>query len=182
MMCDSRALTPLTNEKGALNSAIGQLEAKGYTNIHEGVMWGWRTLSPGAPFTEGKSYSDQRNRKIMVVMTDGANTFPTANNMNDSWYSAYGYASENRLGNNLTNGYQLVAAMNQRTLEACANAKAARITVYTIAFDIDDNATRTMLRNCASSPSMAFTPSSTSDMIAAFVAIGKNINELRLSR
>ena len=44
-------------------------------------MWGWRVLSPTAPFTEGRAYTANDNKKILVLMTDGENTYypqPTA--------------------------------------------------------------------------------------------------------
>lgn len=181
-LCDSSAITPLTNSKGDLNSAIGKLGSYGGTNLHEGLMWGWRVLSPGVPFTEGKAYDDDENRKIIVLMSDGANFHGTFPNFNKSWYSAYGYAAENRLGNNLNSTNQLVSAMNSRTLEACTNAKAAGILIYTIAFDISDNATVQLLQSCASSASMAYNTNSTSQMVAAFEDIAKKLGELRLAR
>ena len=163
-------------------SAIGKLGAYGGTNIHEGIMWGWRVLSPGEPFTQGKAYSDKGNRKIIVLMTDGANFHGAFNNFNKSWYSAYGYAAENRLGSNLNSTSKLVGAMNNRTLEACTNAKAAGILIYTIAFDIDDKDTVDLLRSCATNPAMAYDTDTTSQMAAAFEDIANKLGELRLSR
>ena len=55
--CDTPAITPLTNSRATLNAAISAMQPGGNTNILEGLTWGWRTLSPGAPFTEGKSYT-----------------------------------------------------------------------------------------------------------------------------
>ncbi|MFN0264540.1 pilus assembly protein TadG-related protein [Tepidamorphus sp. 3E244] len=181
-LCDARPLTPLTNKKGDLNSAIGQLTSYGGTNIHEGVMWGWRVLSPGAPFTEGKPYSDNKNKKIMIVMTDGSNFHGAFNNMNGSWYSVYGYASEDRLGTGLYSTNQLVEAMNNRTLEACSNAKKKGIMVYTIAFDVNDRDTLAIMESCASSRSMAYNSKSTGDLLTAFDDIAKKLGELRLAK
>ncbi len=45
------------------------------TSIGEGAAWGWRTLSPGAPFTEGRPYGAEENQKVLVLMTDGQNTY-----------------------------------------------------------------------------------------------------------
>ena len=72
-LCDSVPIMPLTSDKAAVKSLIGSLQAKGGTNVLEGVMWGWRVLSPEAPFTEGKAYNDPDNDKFLIVMTDGEN-------------------------------------------------------------------------------------------------------------
>lgn len=152
MLCDSPELTPLTNRKSDLISAIARLGAYGGTNIHAGIMWGWRVLSPGTPLTQARDYDEPRNQKIMIVMTDGTNFHGSYDNMNGSWYSAYGYEWEDRLGSGLNTTSKLVGAMNTRTLEACTNAKAAGISIYTIAFDVDDRDTRTMMKDWRQQP------------------------------
>ncbi|KQT43044.1 hypothetical protein ASG43_16075 [Aureimonas sp. Leaf454] len=93
--CDSRPITPLSDDPDALKSEIGSLQAAGNTNITEGVAWGQRVLSPGAPFVEG---ADPKSdvRKIMVVLTDGDNVIGRASNPNGSGYSAYGYVADGR--------------------------------------------------------------------------------------
>ena len=58
------------------------LVAQGETYLPSGLIWGWRVLSPTAPFTKVEasanqpastisSYHNPRWRKIMVLMTDG---------------------------------------------------------------------------------------------------------------
>ena len=51
------------------------MAAQGATGVGEGAMWGWRVLSPGAPFTDGRAYSTKNNTKVLVLMTDGQNTY-----------------------------------------------------------------------------------------------------------
>jgi hypothetical protein len=114
-------------------------------------------------------------------MTDGANTFPNSSTHNQSWYSSYGYHAQNRLGASSNSTSALRAAMNARTAEACTNAKAAGILVYTIAFDISDSTTVDMLRNCATSPAYALSIEDGNSLIAAFEAIAHDINKLRIS-
>ena len=43
--CNSQPLLRLTDNQSAINSEISQLAAAGATNLNEGVMWGWRTIS-----------------------------------------------------------------------------------------------------------------------------------------
>ncbi|MCC2099104.1 MAG: VWA domain-containing protein, partial [Hyphomicrobiales bacterium] len=41
---------PLTSDVNAVNAAIDGMSAYGQTYIPSGLVWGWRVLSPGAPF------------------------------------------------------------------------------------------------------------------------------------
>ena len=92
-------IVPLTSTRKPLKDGIDALEAEGNTHIPQGVVWGWRVLSPSEPFTQGAPYSDEFWHKIMVVMTDGDNTIATTSDtINKSAYSAYGYVAQNRLG------------------------------------------------------------------------------------
>ena len=157
------------------------MHADGYTNILEGLTWGWRTLSPGEPFTQGAPYDLENNSKFIILMTDGANTVP--NNPGgglDSAYTAFGYADQDRLGTNHSN-HAMVGKMNDYTLEACANVKAAGIKIFTIAFDINDAQTVAMLKSCASSSDSAFTAGTTSELSSTFAEIAGSLGELRIS-
>jgi Flp pilus assembly protein TadG len=180
-MCTSRAITPLTGTKGTVTSAINNMIASGMTNIMEGVMWGWRILSPGEPFTEGRAYEDDDNRKVMILMTDGANTHTGRSNQNMSRYSAFGYSKHGRLRSPTTSNFQLVTAMNDKTREACTNAKAQNILIYTIAFEITDPDTLALLESCATSPSRAYDIDDGDALIAVFEAIAGEINKLRIT-
>lgn len=181
MLCDSKPIMPLTSDKSALNSAVGDLTALGGTNIVEGVMWGWRVLSPGAPFTEGRSYDEPKNNKYIILMTDGANWHGALSNHNKSWYHSFGYAVKGRLGSTMTTS-ALIAQMNTKTLAACANAKAAGLKIYTIAFRLEsDAATRALLASCASSSSDSYAASDGTALISAFESIGREIAKLRVA-
>lgn len=181
LLCDSRPITPLTANFATLNTAIGQMEALGGTNIHEGLMWGWRVLSPGEPFTEGKAYSDGRNSKIIVLMTDGTNQFiGRTTGINKSVYSAYGYAKAGRLGITSDNTNTLKEAMDARTRQACTNVKAAGIELYTVAWHVTEQATIDMLSECATRPDMAAVAETDADLETVFKRIGREIGKLRL--
>ena len=117
-------------------------------------------------------------------MTDGENTYypQTNSTLLKSWYGAWGFIADNHLGTTSTSSSTIVDNMNARTALACANAKAAKIKIYTVAFTVTDPDTLQMLTDCASDPSMAFQSSSTSDLLAAFSAIGDNITLLRVAQ
>lgn len=180
--CTTTPLLPLTSDKTAAETAVDAMLANGSTNIGEGLMWGWRTLSPEPPFAEGRSWSDTRNQKIIVLMTDGQNTYQRySGSHNWTWYGAFGHAAKGRLGTTNT-ATALLTAMNAKTAAACANAKAKGITVYTIAFRLEsDPSTLSLLANCASGSSKAFTASDGSALIQTFQIIGREISQLRVA-
>lgn len=180
-LCDSQPVQPLTNNHGQITSAINAMSAYGGTNIVEGVMWGWRLLSPGLPFSEGKAYGTENNTKILILMSDGANWHGSLSNHNDSWFNAYGYHAQNRLNSSGGSTSQLVATMNERTSQACNNAKAQGIVIYSLALEISDETTEDLLRGCASSPSRFFTIEDSDSLDDVFEAIAKEITKLRIA-
>ena len=180
--CTAEELQPLTTIRGHVESALAKMKADGMTNIHAGIMWGWRLLSPGEPFTGGRAYSEPDNRKILVVMTDGENTYTTYNNMNKSMYGAFGYIAKDHLGTTSSNSNTVVDKMDDRTEEACTNAKAAGITIYTVAFKVTSTSTKNMLVRCASQASMAYTSESNTELVDTFGSIARDITLLRLEK
>jgi Flp pilus assembly protein TadG len=78
--CTTTAITSLTDVsktagQTAIKTAIDAMVANGATNVPEGMAWGWRVVSHGAPFTEGRPEADKGNDKVVIVLTDGANTY-----------------------------------------------------------------------------------------------------------
>lgn len=158
-------IMPLTNDSSKMRNVVDGMVATGNTYIPEGLMWGWRVLSPDAPFDEAGAYtgkgSQKRLRKILVLMTDGANTISP--NYPDH------------------NGSDTVLA-NTLTLEACAQIKAAGIEIFTIAFDVTETGIREVLTTCASSPVNYFEAVTEQQLRAAFESIAQGVVALRLSR
>ncbi len=191
-LCTTEPLLRLVNSSSSLLSKIDAMVPGGWTNIHEGFMWGWRTVSPVGPFADGKPYSDTTNSKVIVLMTDGFNTWNAlSNQINKSSYSALGYYSSanGRLppaNQNVMNDTQARAAMDALTLEACSNARAMGVTIYTVGFsgtyDPIDQQGQTMLTACAGSAERAFFTNSADGLQSVFVQIGNQISKLRLSK
>lgn len=179
-LCDAKPILPLTTDKAAVQSMVQGMIAKGGTNILEGLMWGWRVLSPGEPFTEGRSYDEAENTKYLILMTDGENWHQAQSNHNKSTYHSFGYAVKGRLGTTYSNS-ALIAQMNSKTLAACTNAKAAGIKVYTVAFRLNDAATLGMLASCASSTAEAYAASNGAALVQAFESIARDIAKLRIA-
>ena len=182
-MCTSAPLLPLSTAKTTIKAKISEMKAEGATGVGEGAMWGWRALSPGEPFAEGRAYNTEENQKILILMTDGVNTYYPQSTFLKSWYSIYGYVSEGHLGTTSTSSSTLTAKMDERTLAACNNIKAAGITIYTVAFEMaGEDAGLGLLQSCASDEDKYFAPNSNSELISAFKAIGKDISELRITK
>lgn len=182
-MCTTKEITPLTPNKSTVTTGINVMAALGTTNITAGLIWGWRVLSPTAPFTDGRSYSDAENQKILILMTDGDNTyFPNGKSLTGTHYGAWSYIVKGHLGTTSTSTNTIVGKMNDRVATACANIKAAGVKIYTVAFQVDDGDTLAMLETCASSTEMAFQSSSSTALLEAFTAIGDDISSLRVSK
>ncbi len=212
-LCSGPPLTPLTTDRSVLTSAISAMQAGGSTDLAAGAMWAWRTLSPTAamfpvasPGTIGqqnpKSYASSTgasatNQKYLILMTDGFNSW--TQNPYSPWgstYEAFGYYVNNRIASygDCNNAGYFVATtaasyrcqLDNVTREACRNAKAAGITIYTVGFTIAsdpiDAQGISLLQSCASSASNYFQASDAAGLVSAFQQITANIQGLRLTQ
>ncbi|WP_183393957.1 TadE/TadG family type IV pilus assembly protein [Hansschlegelia beijingensis] len=174
-----KEITPLTNVKSTVSSAINAMTANGNTHINLGAVWGWRVLSPRWRGYWGSStlpldYGTKNMSKAAVIMTDGDNTFFP------STYTAYGDLSEKRLG---TDNSNLAAAeLNKRLTAVCSSMKSAGIIVYTVAFDNPGGATKSMMQNCATSAAYYFDAGNQAALNTAFRTIGDSLSNLRVSK
>ncbi len=94
--CSTTAITPLKDVSlaagaTAVKKAIDDMVALGATNVPEGMAWGWRTLSHAAPFTDGRPEAEKGNDKVLIVLTDGANTYYTPDSVSAQNYSGTDY-------------------------------------------------------------------------------------------
>lgn len=179
--CVSAPIAPLTNDYAAIKKQVGDLVANGNTNIMEGVAWGMRVLTPGEPFAQGADPKKAGVKKIMVVLTDGSNTFGNSNTELGSIYSSFGFLVEGRVGITVGGTSATNAKMNERTLAACTSAKAEGIEVYTIRLEEPNVATGTMLQECASSPANYFDVPSRSQLDEVFSKIKDQMVLVRMS-
>ena len=196
--CTTQPLQRLTSNTTTLKSLINAMAPLGSTNIHEGLMWGWRTLSPNSVFADGTAYASSTVNKIIILMTDGANSWSTNgySPYNQSMYFAAGYfqnvdgsTPNPRLppGNqNVSNTTNARAALDALTALACSNAKSTGISIYTIGFSIPsdpiDSAGLSLLNTCATNASQAFVANDSSSLITAFNQIAASIGTLRLTQ
>lgn len=186
--CNLQPLIRLTDDYSALRAAVNNMTASGNTNVPLGAVWGWHTLSPNAPFGDGRPYNSERLQKIIIIMTDGENVMSDTNSPSDGAYNGLGYIWQDRLG--ITSGGTDTrrSRMDDRldhptagTEDLCGNMKGSGIQVYTVAVQVD-SAAQTLLRRCASSADHYFPVDSASGIGAAFDRIAGAIENLRISR
>jgi Flp pilus assembly protein TadG len=146
------AIMPLSTNFAALRTHIGTMYPTGNTNVTIGVAWGQAVLSDQNPMSGGVAYGDPNVDKVMIVLTDGDNT-------------------QNRFGDSLT-------VMNQQTQAACTDAKGKGIRLYTIRVI---NGNGTLLRDCATSPSMYYNVTDASQLNPVFQEIAESIQSIRLT-
>ncbi len=130
----------------------------GGTNVPEGMAWGWRMISSGEPFTQGRPETEKGNDKVLIVLTDGENTYYTPGSLgfsdpadSKSIYSAYGYlkpgyngsgvgrlfsGTSSAIGQYDYSNTNYTNALNEQMSSLCENAKAANVIVMTVSLDL----------------------------------------------
>jgi hypothetical protein len=124
----------------------------GQHQCHHWNGLGWHSLTKNLPLSQAADPSPARD-KVVVLLTDGTNT-------QNRWSSSD-------------------SQIDPRTALACANAKNANIKIYTVRV-IDGD--RTLLKNCASKPTMYYEVNQASELNAVFSSIAQNLARLRISK
>lgn len=158
--CAQTSILPLTQNLTAVKQSINAIQAKGSTYGPAGVAWGWRTLTPTAPFAEARNQNHNQTDNVMVIVTDGNNT---------------------RSKDGITHNGKNQRAADQTMATMCENAKRDDIEIYTIALEIKNGSTLNLLKGCASQPSNFFDASSGDELGDAFSAIAVNLTGSRIS-
>jgi Flp pilus assembly protein TadG len=186
--CGVSRIRRLTTSFSSLITWIDELEANGNTNIPIGLMWGWNTLTPHAPFSDGSAYNTPDTKKIIVLMTDGENTMSQRDTPNDGTYAATGYIWQGRVlkANNtpLQQGAasaDRTAALDSRLEKLCDNIKAKGIEIYTIRVEVSTG-TNELLKTCASGRDYFYDVQSSSTLTQVFESVAGQIAALHLSR
>ncbi len=163
-------LMRLTNRESDVRNAIKDLSASGSTYMAPGLMWAWRTLSPTAPFNDAApKVGSGRARKVIVLMTDGANTASAGAWWTGDWTPYH-------------EGW-VPADANAKTNDVCTNVKADNVEIFAIAFDVVDPLVLARLQACATSPvTHYFNASDATKLTEAFGKIGDSLSQVRLSK
>ncbi len=169
--CPYANVMPLTNDKTALNSTVDSMTPEGNTLGNIGMVWGYRLISPEAPFKEGVAWDNKAWKKAVVMMTDGYNT-------KDSNYSALWLSQSQKL---TTTDY------GNRFLEVCQALKDKDVLVYTIIFDTGsisspDESTIQLYKDCATSEDQYYYAPNKDKLVTIFKAIGGELSTLHISK
>jgi Mg-chelatase subunit ChlD len=113
-----------------VRSTISALDTNGETYLPSGLVWGWRMLSAGEPLSSAAAAG--RARKFMIFVTDGRNT------KSPNYPSHEG--SDAALADTLT----------RETCQNISRDTANGVRIFTVAFEVDGMAVKTILQECAS--------------------------------
>jgi Flp pilus assembly protein TadG len=166
-------VVPLTTDQTTLQNAINGLYAGGLTYIPAGLMWGWRTLSDTAPYTEGEGPTNAAARNIkkyVVLMTDGLNTMERNAGTPYLVYNGDGYGNFN------------TTASDNLMLEICEKIKNSNMFVFTVGFKLQQASMKSKMEQCASSPENYYDASSDAQLSEAYKAIARHISAVHLSK
>jgi Flp pilus assembly protein TadG len=178
--CNMQPISRLSTDWTALKAKVTAMNAVGETHIPLGMAWGWHLLTPNAPFADGKPYGTANNTKVVVLMTDGDNTYSVNSSNNRSNYDGYGFIWQGRAGTTSNTHSTRQDAIDDRLALICTNMKAAGIVIYTVRVEVTTGSS-SLLQNCATRPDMFYDVQSASNLTAVFSAIAGSIQNLRIS-
>jgi len=169
--CPNQPILALTESR---SSVVGRINAivpgtsSSNTYMPSGLTWGWEVLTPGGPYDNNLSADLQAKggKKAMVLFTDGINTMnfrPDDGFLRDVSGSAR-------------------TPTNVLTSTLCERIKSDGIVLFTVAFDVNDSATKNLLRNCASGNEKAFVAGDGAALAEAFGNIGNQLRNVKLTQ
>ncbi len=168
-------MAPLSNTKTSIVSKIQGLTTGGGTAGHLGTAWAYYFLSPEwnsvlPTANQAAAYGTEKLKKIAILMTDGEYNYQ---------YDNKGYSTTLSVAGSSANG--LTSA--QQAVQICNKMKEDGIEVYTVGFDLGDNATAiSTLASCASGTDHAYVAENGTQLKAAFRDIAIKLTELHLLR
>jgi Flp pilus assembly protein TadG len=150
--CTPSVMAGLSSDWVALTNKVNAMQAAGATNQTIGLVWGWQAQTQGGPMNP-PALPDQ-TRRFIILLSDGLNT-------------------QNRWSGD---GANQSANVDARMAAACANAKAAGITIYTVFVDLNGTVgNSTVLQNCASDHDKYFDLTTSGQIITTLNEIGQQI-------
>ena len=166
--CGSPIL-PLTTDLQSIGTAVDALTLKGKTYIPSGLMWGWRTLDPSAPYTEAGSVSGKAPKKAILLMTDGFNT--RARGTNDDKNSHVHERTDDAEDD-----------ANKHTEKVCDKIKKDDIEIFVVAYKFPgSDGAEAVLKTCATSTAHYFSPDSAQQLTRDFLEVASMLDNTRLA-
>ena len=167
-------LEPLSYDLPAINASVQALKTKSQTYIPAGLIWGWRTLDNRAPFTQNVATENVDTQNVMLLMTDGSNSV-SLRGTKPGFDGIYHWGESD-------NPEKAKQDADLLTSELCSSIKDDGIKIISVAFEIEEESTKTLLENCATSPSDYYDATNSAELKRAFKNIGSGLNEIRLIR
>lgn len=155
----------------------------GGTQVHIGMIWGWRVLSPNGPFTPNNGHPLSYNsasttgwKKAILLMTDGTEEWPSTDNL-----TGLGQIADGKIGT--TNTLTAVSNLDTRLANVCSNLAAnGNYVIYTIGLG-SDGASNSELQNCATTSNGGFFEAATpANLQKVFNDVARSLIALRLSQ
>jgi hypothetical protein len=163
------------------------------TLSNSAMAWAYRILTPALPFAAPVKTSTRE--KVIVLMTDGF----LAKSYDLNIRTGYGYPEQEKLiapsaslAMSAHNGdptarddYEMKTrgAMQARLGRLCVMAKRQGIKVYTITFMVPATDPKSQIyKDCATDPSMYYSPDTAATLNAAFTDIGTDLSSIRLTK
>lgn len=181
--CIAQTVVPLTSDKTVLHNAVNNLVAEGSTGGHIGSAWAWYMISPNfanlwPTDSQPAAYGTKDVLKVAVLMTDGLYNSTYCNGVISKDSTSGSGSSSDHINCNAPNGDSYSQAES-----ICDGMKQQGIIIYAVGFDIasDPNAQHIM-NYCAMDSNHVYLPNSSSDLAAAFIAIGQDVTALRISK
>lgn len=134
-------IQPLTSNINSLRTEISGMVPTYNTHVALGLSMGSHMLTPNMPFAGAASFSDTTTKKVLILLTDGAQT-----------RRAFGPGNTKSSSAGVDNLVSL-----------CNELKSRNVTIGTIAYDLSGNASISgdeldKIRNCASDSALSFMP------------------------
>lgn len=202
----------LSSDKAAILETIDNIAAGAVTSgtlISEGIKWGHKVLSPGAPYVEGST--DKKIRKIMILLTDGdtedgrcGGSYASASRtINSYWTNAYfgmGLSPTSSASPyaTLSTAYATLAQipdckdggkLNQYALDAATAAKNDPdypVEIFAIRFGASDTTDKSLMKQIASSKTGTddhyYDAPNESDIQAMFKKIGQQLGQRLMTK
>jgi Flp pilus assembly protein TadG len=191
--CGLTSLLRLTNVRTAagaktVTDKLDDMVANGNTNVAMGLMWGWHTITPNAPFADGQAYNTPKVSKIIVLLTDGDNTNDENDNPNNAIYTGYGYIGQGRLKNASNQSLDANSsattrrdAIDSRQTKICSNLRTNKVLVYSIGVGVSAHS-KAILQGCATTTDMYYDVTDAGQLTTVFNTIAGSIQNLRIAK
>jgi hypothetical protein len=150
------------------------MQAHGNTQGNAGMVWGYKLISPEAPFTEGSEWGSDFWSKAIIMMTDGDNTM-------DGTYSYFWATSKNDIGVSTASP----KGLNQRFADVCEELKTKDppVIIYTIVFRSENEvseANKQFYRDCATDDAKYFEAPTQEALQQTFEQIAQELSNLHI--